>query len=139
MKKQQSTLEIQETRNLRKTIGRNTVISSNVKRSTKENMNRKYLPWNGRKNLMFCRQIKITTSFTSYKNKKAIKIFHNLTSKNTLWSVFDVNYVMWENEEQHLIYTLIITGLTYLMEMPSPHVVILPKKNIDLTCKLYID
>ena len=40
---------------------------------------------------------------------------------------------MQENQKNNLIYTLIITDMTYLTEKRSPHVVIFPKTNIDLT------
>ena len=51
----------------------------------------------------------------------------------TLRCVFYANYSMQKNQEHHLIYALIITDLTYLTEMQSPLVVILPTTNIDLT------
>ena len=46
---------------------------------------------------------------------------------STLWSMFYVDYSMRKNQKHHLIYALIITHLTYSIEMRSPHVVILPK------------
>ena len=52
----------------RKPVG-NTIINNQVKRTTKENMNRKCSPCNSRKKAVCCRQVKTTTSFKSYKNK----------------------------------------------------------------------
>ena len=72
----------QTNKKLEEMIGGNTIINNNVKRTTKENMNGKYLPRNGRKNTMCCRQIKTTTSIISYENKNTFKIFHNLSCKS---------------------------------------------------------
>ena len=54
-------------------------INNNVKRTTKKNINGKRCSCSGWKNTMHCRQVEITTSFTSYKNKKTLKIFQILT------------------------------------------------------------
>lgn len=67
-----------------------------MKKKTKENVNRKCRPCNGRKDTMCCRQVRTTPSFRSCNNENIFKIFHNLISKrqfwSTLWSVFYPDY-----------------------------------------------
>ena len=72
------------------------------------------------------RQFKTTTSFTNYTNKKIFKIFHNLTCKSK-FLIYVMECVLcklqYVEKKDHLIYALIITGLTNFIEMRSLHVV----------------
>ena len=83
------------TRNLREIIGGKTVINNNVKITTKENTSGKCHPCNGRKNTICCWQVKSATSFTSYKNKKTLNTFPNLTFKNK-FLIYFMECVLWK-------------------------------------------
>ena len=119
-------------RNLREIIDRNSW--NNVKTTTKENMSRKCHPCNGRKNCVEGRLRPLLDSQTT-KTKRLLRSSLILPVRanfgSTLWSVL-CKLQYGENQKAHLI-NFSITDVTYLIEMQSVQVVILPITNIDLT------
>ena len=125
-------------RDLREIIGGgNTIINNNVRRTKKKILTENVAYWTAGKTRYVADSSRALHLSQATEIKRLLKAFIILLTSNRflicLMECVFCNCSMWENQNHHLICASKIKNLTYLIEMRSPHVVILSKTNIDST------